>query len=90
MAAKLEQSVGWFNTRWKVFPGTVEVRTEHGELILGELVEGGILGNEVGTGLLQLFQPDFSAWGWRRLMAWGMAPAADKVMAAPQPSESAW
>lgn len=87
MAAKLEQPVGWFNTRWKVFPGTVEVRTEHSELILGELVEGGILGNKVGTGLLQLSQPDFSAWGWRRLMACGLAPAADKAMAA---SELAW
>lgn len=54
MAAKLEQPVGWFTTRWKVFPGTVEVRTEHSELILGELVEGGSLGKEVGTRLLQL------------------------------------
>lgn len=71
--------------QWKVFPGTVEVRTEeHSEFILGELMEGGSLGKEVGTGLSQ---PDFSAWGWRRLMACGMAPAADKVMAAPQPSE---
>lgn len=61
MAAKLEQPVGWFTTRWKVFPGTVEVRTEHSELILGELVESGSLGKEVGTRLLQLSQPDFSA-----------------------------
>lgn len=62
VAAKLEQPVGWFSTRWKVSPGTVEVRTEeHSELVLGEIVEGGSLGKEVGTGLLQLSQPDFFA-----------------------------
>ena len=39
----------------EVFPGTAEVRTEErSELVLDELVKGGSLGNEVGTGLLQL------------------------------------